>query len=169
MKHLKPLFLSLFLAAAAVSGASAQSIGQGKPAPDFTLTLADGTSVRLSDYRGKAVLLHFWATWCPPCRRELPNMNRLADQLKTEGSKAKLVFLAVCVSDEESVRSDFKKKNKYTFPGGLDKNDKIAQSYEIQAIPASFLISPDGKIERMTAGAMEKKDLSDFIGKYERF
>ncbi len=151
----------------AVSSASAQNIRKNLTAPDFQLTLSTGKQVKLSDYRGKAVLLHFWATWCPPCREELPEMNKLAAKLA--GKKdAKLEFLAVCVSDEEKSRADFMKKNNYTFTGGLDKDDSIAMKYGIQGIPTSVLISAAGTIEKVNVGAMSASGLADFISAYEK-
>jgi len=110
----------ILTACLAVSSASAQNIREGAAAPDFQITLSTGRQVKLSDYRGKAVLLHFWATWCPPCRVELPEMNKLAEKLDTD-KNAKLAFLAVCVSDQEKSRADFMKKNTTRLPAALTK------------------------------------------------
>jgi peroxiredoxin len=167
MKHNK-LFAAIILAALiAASSVSAQTIKEGASAPDFQLTLSTGKQVKLSDYRGKAVLLHFWATWCPPCRAELPEMNKLAVKLAGK-TDAKLTFLAVCVSDQEKSRADFMKKNNYTFTGGLDTDSSIAMKYGVQGIPTSILISADGKIEKMNVGAMSASGLADFISAYEK-
>ncbi|MGP1457787.1 MAG: TlpA family protein disulfide reductase [Treponema sp.] len=146
------------------SGASSQT----QAAPDFSLTLSTGENVRLSDFRGKAVLLHFWATWCPPCRAELPEMNKLAESLAAD-PESKLEFLAVCISDEETSRAQFMSKNGYTFKGGLDARGEVASLYRVQGIPSSFIISPDGSIERRHVGAMSKAQLADFVsGYYEK-
>jgi thiol-disulfide isomerase/thioredoxin len=127
-------------------------------APSFTIVLSDGTKKSLSDYAGKTLLLHFWATWCPPCVHELPLLDALAK--KTAGRKD-FAFLAVCVSDTESSRAAFMKKNGYTFSGGLDTNDAAAYAYGIQAIPASFLISPDGIILESYVGALPESKLAE--------
>jgi cytochrome c biogenesis protein CcmG, thiol:disulfide interchange protein DsbE len=167
MKQKKLFPVIILVALIAASSASAQNINKGAAAPDFTLMLSTGKQVKLSDYKGKAVLLHFWATWCPPCRAELPEMNKLAVKLAGE-KNAKLTFLAVCVSDKEKSRADFMKKNNYTFTGGLDKDGSIAGKYAVQGIPTSILISPDGKIEKIRVGAMSPSGLADFISAYEK-
>ena len=141
------------------------SASQTQAAPDFSLTLSTGETVKLSDFRGKAVLLHFWATWCPPCRAELPEMNALAESL-AQNSDSKLEFLAVCISDEETSRAQFMAKNNYTFKGGLDARGDVASLYRVQGIPSSFLISPDGSIEKRHVGAMSKAQLLDFVSAY---
>ncbi len=144
----------------------ARGIKTGDKAPDFTLKLSDGRTVSLSDYEGKAVLLHFWATWCPPCRAELPEMDKLAKQLDAQGNDSKLAFLAVCISDTEKSRASFMQKNQYTFTGGLDAQGKLANAYSVEAIPTSVLISPDGKIVKMHTGMMSKADLESFVKGY---
>jgi cytochrome c biogenesis protein CcmG, thiol:disulfide interchange protein DsbE len=167
MKHTKIFPVMILVALIAASAVSAQNIKEGASAPDFQLTLSTGKQVKLSDYRGKAVLLHFWATWCPPCRAELPEMNKLSVKLAGEKS-VKLTFLAVCVSDQEKSRAGFMKKNGYTFTGGLDADDSVAMKYGIQGIPTSVLISADGKIEKINVGAMSASGLADFISAYEK-
>lgn len=147
------------------SSAYAQDIKEGAQAPDFTLTLSTGKQVKLSDYKGKAVLLHFWATWCPPCRKELPEMNKLAEELSA--SKNRLTFLGVCVSDDEKSRSAFMTKNNYTFTGGLDKDGSIAGKYSVEGIPTSILISPEGKIEKINVGAMSSSGIASFVKAYK--
>ncbi|MBQ9495250.1 MAG: TlpA family protein disulfide reductase [Treponema sp.] len=162
MKNIKH-FLIIVTLVLATSSLFAQNIREGAVAPDFTLTLSSGEQLKLSDCKGKAVLLHFWATWCPPCRIELPEMNKLAEKLD---ANAKLQFLAVCISDTEKNRASFMQKNKYTFPGGLDSDNSIAFKYGVQGIPMSLLIAPDGKIEKIHVGMMNKTQLADFIKKY---
>ena len=147
------------------SGSSTKQQTQASTAPDFSLTLSTGEAVRLSDYQGKAVLLHFWATWCPPCRAELPELNKLAAEL-AESPDSKFEFLAVCVSDEEASRVKFMSQNGYSFKGGLDASGEIASLYRVQGIPCSFIISPDGKIEKRHVGAMNKAQLAAFVSGY---
>jgi len=108
MKHLKSFLIASAIAIAAASPIFAQSVKEGKTAPDFSITLSTGQQVKLSDYKGKAVLLHFWATWCGPCRVELPEMNAFASKLD---SSSRIAFLAVCISDTEKSQSAFMKKN----------------------------------------------------------
>jgi cytochrome c biogenesis protein CcmG, thiol:disulfide interchange protein DsbE len=167
MKYNKLLSVFIIIAFITVSSVFAQNIKEGSAAPDFTLTLSTGKQIKLSDYKGKAVLLHFWATWCPPCRAELPEMNKLAEKITTE-KDAELSFLAVCVSDEEKSRAAFMKKNNFTFTGGVDKDGSVARKYEVQGIPTSILISADGKIEKIQVGAMSASQLADFVSTYEK-
>lgn len=145
-----------------------QTIRRDSPAPDFSITLSSGETKKCSDYKGKAVLLHFWATWCPPCRAELPEMNALAEQLQAQRENAKLAFLGICVSDTEKSRADFMEKNGYTFPGGLDQKGEIASLYGIQGIPASILISADGTVLDIHVGRMTSSMLHSFIEGYEK-
>jgi|WetSurMetagenome_2_1015567.scaffolds.fasta_scaffold141454_2 cytochrome c biogenesis protein CcmG, thiol:disulfide interchange protein DsbE len=171
MKLYNNLFAAVLVGITALTAVSAQTaqpvqpVEEGAPAPAFTLKTIDGRTVSLADYKGKALLLHFWATWCPPCRSELPEMNKLAAHLLQE-KNTQLAFLAVCVSDEKAVMAAFLKQNHYTFPGGLDSDSVIATAYNVQAIPMSVLISPAGKIERLTVGAMTKDKLADFVSAY---
>jgi len=163
---LKRLFTAFVLAAITASGCFAQNLKTGSAAPDFNLKLSTGKTVTLSGYKGQAVLLHFWATWCPPCRKELPEMDALAKKLAAKGTGAKLAFLAVCVSDEEKNRADFMKSNGYTFTGGLDGSGAVADKYGVQGIPTSVLISADGKILKINVGMMTKDQLADFVKGY---
>jgi peroxiredoxin len=148
------------------TGIFAYGPSKGDAAPDFTLKMSDGSTTTLSDLQGKAVLLHFWATWCPPCRRELPGMNELAEKLASQGTSSRLQFVAVCVSDTEKKRAAFMDDNEYTFPGGLDERGQIANKYGVQGIPTSVLISPSGKILKVSVGAMSEKQLADFVSDY---
>lgn len=135
-------------------------------APDFELLLSTGERVKLSSYKneGKAVMLHFWATWCPPCREELPEID---DMAKRFASSRRLALLCVCVGDEEKKRSAFMQKNGYTFTGGLDATGAIASLYGVSGIPTSVLIGADGKIQKVHIGRMSHKDMEDFTRGYD--
>lgn len=165
MLHKKIVLLAV-VCAIALSGAAAKGLHIGDYAPDFEMELSDGGKVKLSSFRGKVVLLHFWATWCPPCQKELPEMDALAKQIAQKGSSSKLDFLAVCVSDTQKSLEKYLKKNGFTFRGGLDEDGNIAEVYGVEGIPASILISPDGKIEKMTVGMMSRADLDSFVAGY---
>src|SRR5699024_7178323 len=109
---------------------------KGKLAPDFEVTTLDGEHVKLSDYRGERVMLNFWATWCPPCRAEMPDMQKVYE-------KENVTILAVNMieteSNEEDV-ADFVKSYELTFPILIDENSNIMMDYRIQAYPTSYLI-----------------------------
>lgn len=148
-----------------------QSLKVGANAPDFSLQLQqDGKAsdkiVTLNSYKGKVLFLHFWATWCPPCKVELPHMESLAKKLASQGDKAKMKFLAVCISDSQKALSSFMQKNGYTFPSALDEPGLVAMKYGIQGVPTSILISPEGKILKIQVGMMNQKQLENFVADY---
>ncbi|MBQ3024820.1 MAG: TlpA family protein disulfide reductase [Spirochaetaceae bacterium] len=151
--------------------AFSQSLKVGSNAPDFSLQLQqDGKAsdkiVTLNFYKGKVLFLHFWATWCPPCKVELPHMESLAKKLASQGDKAKMEFLAVCISDSQKALTSFMQKNGYTFPSALDEPGLVAMKYGIQGVPTSILISPEGKILKIQVGMMNQKQLENFVADY---
>ena len=124
----------------------------GKTAPDFTLTDITGKQHRLSDYRGKDVILVFWATWCPPCRVEIPHLIELR---KTVGED-KLVMLAISNEKPDLVKG-FVAKQRINYTVLLDKGNMpepfgVMRIYRTTGIPGSFFINPEGKIKLATAG-----------------
>ena len=129
---------------------------ENAPAADFSLTTTDNTVVRLSDYRGKVVFLNFWATWCPPCRMELPSMEKLYAKMKGQP----FVILAVNVdeSDPGNVKT-FAKSMNLTFPVLIDDGN-VSKMYNVNAIPTSFIIRKDGTIDTIVDGARPWDDQS---------
>jgi len=124
----------------------------GKPAPDFTLADLAGKEHKLSDYRGKNVLLVFWATWCPPCRREIPGLIELR---KTVGED-KLAMLAISNEELDLVKK-FVAQAKINYTVLLDKGNMpkpfgVMRIYTTIGIPCSFFINPEGKIKLATSG-----------------
>ncbi|MBI2205115.1 MAG: TlpA family protein disulfide reductase [Candidatus Rokubacteria bacterium] len=119
-----------------------------KFADDFTLALADGTRFRLSEHRGKAVLVNFWATWCPPCREEMPAMERLYRQHKDRG----LVLVAVSVDADPAVVTPYLRENKLSFPVALDPKMDVADTYGVRALPSSFVVDREGRVTVLALG-----------------
>ena len=117
-------------------------------AVDFSLTNLAGEDVRLSDLRGQIVFLNFWATWCPPCREEMPSMERMQEEL------AGLPFqiVAVNLQEERDVVAEFVEEMGYTFPVVLDRTGGTAQDYGVRGIPTTFFLSPRGGILGMLVG-----------------
>ena len=128
----------------------------GHPAPDFTLPSLTGKAVRLSDFRGhKAVLINFWATWCAPCRLELPTMEKAYQKYKGKG----LEILAVSVdAGPKSSVKNFMEELGLSFPALLDPDMKVFQLYRLFAIPASFLIDKQGIIRFKELGYRDWTD-----------
>lgn len=125
-------------------------IEKGMHAPDFELETLDGDVVRLSDFRGEKVLLNFWATWCPPCRAEMPDMQKFHEDKD-------VVILAVDLTSTETDLDnipEFVEEFGVTFRILLDENDRVASLYEIQPIPTSYLIDSEGIVHNMAVGAL---------------
>lgn len=169
-KKIISVFTMMFLCG--IFNLSAQSVRIGSQAPDFSIELQkdgkpSGKTVTLADYKGKALLLHFWATWCPPCKVELPHLEKLVQKIQSKVDNSKINFLAVCISDSQNSLTSFMKKNGYTFSGGLDATGRIAMKYGIQGVPTSILISPEGKVLKIHVGMMNEKLLENFVSGYD--
>jgi len=120
----------------------AAPVGEGHPAPDFTLPALDGAEVDLHSLRGRVVLLNFWATWCKPCEDEMPAMQRLYDQLTGPGFE----LLAISVDEGEDEVRAFRDRLKLTFPILLDPGKRAATAYQTFRFPESWLIDADGTV-----------------------
>ena len=146
-----------------VSAAKGSGLGINQTAPDFTLKTLDDKEVKLSDYRGKIVILNFWATWCPPCKEEIPQMEKYyKTQAKDEGVEILAVNLTNSDKDKGYIR-DFVKSHEMTFPVLLDENGEVQKQYEIMTIPTTFFIDKNGKIQKKTIGPMDQGMMSKTI------
>jgi len=125
---------------------------QAFPAQDVPLTPLDGSEqIMLSDFRGKVVLLNFWATWCPPCQKEMPSMERLNDFLDGKD----FVMLGVDVDEETGKVQKFIKDKGYTFPIFLDQNNEVYPYYGTGSIPTSYIIDKQGHVAARIIGSIE--------------
>jgi len=112
-----------------------------QPAPDFTLTDMQGQQVSLAQFQGKVVLLNFWATWCPPCREEMPSMEQLHKKYQDKG----LVILALNVEENGlAAVGSYLTRNPHSFPILLDPNADVQNLYQVFRLPESFLIDRNG-------------------------
>jgi len=123
---------------------------QGFLAPDFTLNTPDGESFTLSELRGQAVLVNLWATWCPPCRAEMPAIQKLYDEYKDQGFI--VLGLNMTYQDTPSAVVPFLQENQLTFPILIEETGNVAKKYELRSLPSSFFIDRDGIIQEVVIG-----------------
>ena len=123
----------------------------GQPVPDFVLEDLDGQPVRLSDFRGKTVVLNFWASWCPPCRAEMPDLLEVYEDRLAQGD---LVVIAVdkLAEDSRGAVVDFAEEFGLTFPVLFDASDEVSQRYGVRGLPSTFFIDRDGVLRSRTLG-----------------
>ena len=117
-----------------------QEMKDHSPAPQFTLPNLEGGKVSLKDFRGKLLMLNFWASWCLPCREEMPAMERLYQRYKDRG----FVILGVNIKDDKKSAIAFVKELKITFPIGFDPNGEVGLLYGAWGLPATYLIDAKG-------------------------
>ena len=131
----------------------------GDMAPDFKVDMFDGERVKLSELRGKVVLVTFWATWCPPCREELRfAQSDLIDRYKDKP----FVFLPISRGEEYGTVAAFRKRMGYTFPMGLDTDRFVYSKFATNGIPRNFLIDAEGRVAALTIG-FDKAEFVELI------
>ena len=118
--------------------------GSGEPAADFELRLFGGDLLRMSDLKGKVVVLNFWASWCPPCRAEMPDFEEMWQEMRDDD----VVFVGVAVSDSPDEARAFVEATGVTYPVGVDPSGSIASDYRVLSLPTTFLIDREGREAR---------------------
>jgi thiol-disulfide isomerase/thioredoxin len=136
--------------AAAFTGAGIPVLREAVPLTDFTLPLTDGTTLNTETLRGKVVFLNFWATWCGPCRAEMPSMETLYGRFKDRG----LEILAVNLQESPRQVSAFMEQWGLTFPAALDSRGSVGGSFGIMAIPTTYIINREGRIIARVMGSL---------------
>ncbi len=124
---------------------------KGSQAVDITFRDLEGRTVSLSQFNGKVVMLNFWATWCPPCREEMPSMNEFYKNFKDKG----LIMLAVSVDGDAQTIDNFIKKNNYTLPVYHDPGKAAAMAYGITGVPETFVIDKKGQVAEKVIGPFD--------------
>lgn len=120
----------------------------GSPAPDFTLRSSAGKNLKLSEYRGQVVMINFWATWCAPCRQEMPLLNRIHEKY----SKAGFKLLGVNIDDNAGNAQAMAAKLGVTFPVLFDAEKRVSRLYDVDGMPSTVLIDRDGKVRYIHRG-----------------
>ena len=128
--------------------AAQAAIAPNAPAPDFTLKSLDGPNLRLAEQRGRVVLVNFWATWCGPCKQEMPHLNRLYDKYRASG----FVLLGVNVDEDARQAAGTAAKLGVRFPVLFDAEKSVSRLYDLQSMPATVLIDRDGRVRYLHRG-----------------
>ena len=140
--------LAAAVLAIASAGVAAALPPVGKPAPDFAAKSDSGRNVRLSELRGRVVLINFWASWCSPCRQELPLLSKIYSQYRGAG----FALLAVNVDDNRKDAESMLKRLDLKFPTLFDGNKKVAKLYGVDTMPATLVIDRDGRVRYVHRG-----------------
>ncbi|HZV93701.1 MAG TPA: TlpA disulfide reductase family protein [Caldimonas sp.] len=130
------------------AGAAVPAIAPLSAAPDFTLHTMKGPNLRLQEQRGRVVMVNFWATWCGPCRQEMPQLNRLYEKYHAAG----FVLLGVNVDDDTAKAAEVAAKLGVTFPVLLDTDKAVSKLYDLSTMPSTVLIDRDGKVRYVHRG-----------------
>lgn len=158
-------FTSFTLAALIIYAAGLPDINTLQPdvpAPDLTLTTLDGSSLSLGDLRGSPVVINFWATWCVPCRIEMPALQSLYNEFQDQG----LVVLAINLDEPLPAVLEWVDSLELTFPILLDSRSDVAVAFGVRAPPATFVIAPDGMIVRVFYGPVTAGQLRDVLAAF---
>ncbi|MEK4484525.1 thiol-disulfide oxidoreductase ResA [Psychrobacillus sp. FSL H8-0484] len=131
----------------------------GDDAPDFALVDMNGEKHQLSEYKGQGVFLNFWGTWCKPCEREFPLMDKQYQEYKDQG----LQILAVNVGESDFAVQKFIDRKGLTFPVLIDDNKSVMETYNINPLPTTLLINPEGKIEKIITGEMNEEMIKNYM------
>jgi len=155
--------VSLLIILSGLLGMAARPPLVGSPAPEIVLKDLQGRDVKLSDLRGKVVLVNFWATWCKPCKEEMPAMQASYDKLRDKG----FVVLAVNELEDTARVAEHIRTHGHTFEVVMDHNNQVANMYGVVGLPASFLIDPQGIVrERISGSLLTESRIEEMVKKY---
>lgn len=155
------IVISLLLLCFTQAGLAAEAVKQTLPsvetpfaAPDFTLEGEGGKTYRLADFRGQVVLVNFWATWCPPCRREMPSMQRMWQKVKGKGVQV----LAINVGEDADTIFEFLGSYPVSFPLLMDRDGSVVKQFPVTGLPTTYIVDPRGKVVYRAVGSREWDD-----------
>ena len=162
VSFLLTLALALVASAGIVSVAQARPPQIGEPAEDFSLQDTTGKEIQLSALRGRPVLLTFWATWCEPCKVEMPEIQKAYDRYKQDG----FVVLAVNFGERAKKAKAYADEHDMSFPVLVDRRANVASQYTVVSLPVSFFIDPEGMIrERVFGGTLTVERIESILEK----
>ncbi|MDQ0197922.1 peroxiredoxin family protein [Neobacillus ginsengisoli] len=139
-------------------------IQKGNMAPDFKLTTINGDDAKLSNYKGKKVILNFWATWCPPCKAEMPNIEEYYKENKDKNVIVLAVNLTTAEKNKDNIQQ-FIKDHGLTFPVLLDEKGNAGNLYQAFTIPTSYFIDIKGIVQQKIVGPMSKETIETLVSK----
>ncbi|MDM5336916.1 TlpA disulfide reductase family protein [Fictibacillus enclensis] len=145
-----------------VNGNGQTGLKPGNTLPDAALTSLEGKTVSLKEFRGKKVILNFWATWCPPCRKEMPDMQKMYSRHKDDQLEIVAINLRYTEKSTEAV-SDYVEHRKASFPVLLDREGKVSKKFQAVSLPTSYLIDSNGVVQKKIIGALSPSLMSEFI------
>jgi peroxiredoxin len=151
MRKIAGFMLCSILTATALAEQTLTPIPGKVMAPDFSLLDTNGKTHRLSDYRGKPVIINFWTTWCPPCREELPSMNRAWHLIEKEG----IAMLAINMGEDEDTIFIFSADYPTDFPVLMDQSGEVIEQWPVKGLPTTYVIAPDGTLAYRAIGSRE--------------
>lgn len=136
-----------------------QNIDNLQEVKDFELKNSNGDNVKLSDYKGKVIVLNFFATWCPPCKAELPGFVKMVNEYNGKD----VVFVFIDVGEGEETVKSFLAANNYNFTPLMDYDSKVSGMYDVRGIPTTFIINKDFNIINQHVGFMDETTLKNLI------
>lgn len=146
--------------------AGSSGLRQGDAAPDFTLPTVADADIRLSDLRGRKVVLNMWASWCPPCVYEMPHLQAFYEDFQKSGVEVLAVNMTESEKSREAV-TRFIAEHGLTFPVALDEQSRVADLYRVTTLPTSFILDPEGNIVQKIVGPLTYERLEDLISKVQ--
>lgn len=152
------------VACSETSSAAPRGINVGNRAPDFALEALDGTKVSLQDHRGKVVLINFWATWCPPCRDEIPDIKAAFEAHQDDG----FMVLGVNVAEARETVAPFVETYEMSYPVLMDESGRLTQMYRAIRLPMSVIVDQAGVIQVRHTGFLTATDLGRYLAELLR-
>ncbi len=142
-------------------GCSEDTAPAKESAPDFSITLFDGKNFQLGTSRGKPVLINFLASWCIPCREEIPILNQMYREYRQKG----VVFIGIAINDTQEQAKQFVEEYDLSFPAGIDETGKISGAFGLYGVPTTFFIDKEGIISYIHPGSVTEKLLKHELDK----
>jgi peroxiredoxin len=140
-----------------------QGLSKGDTAPDFELTTLAGEKVKLSDYRGQKVILNFWATWCPPCKAEMPHMQKYYEKNADKENVEILAVNMTSMDEGKDAVQAFVDGYELTFPIPMDADGEIGEEYRAFTIPTTYMIDTNGQIQHKIVGPMNQEMMAEMV------